>query len=72
MKYHIKPVKWLVGPEDKPLFSDGVTFVELVDEAAGQFLEISQEESKIRLDFAEWPLLRRAVALAIRHSWEAK
>jgi len=58
-------VKIAVLPKGEETFSDKATFVEIVDEAAGEFLEVSQhcgiEEQKIRLDDDEWPVVRAAI-----------
>ena len=35
--------------------------IEIVDEAAGEFLEVSQEGGKLRFDAEEWPHVRDAV-----------
>lgn len=35
---------------DNPAYADGVTYIEVVDEAAGAFLEISQGEARIQID----------------------
>jgi len=33
----------------------------IVDEAAGEFVEIAQEEGAIQIDREEWPYLRAAI-----------
>ena len=35
--------------------------IEIVDEAAGEFLEVSQEGGKLRFDKEEWPHVRDAI-----------
>lgn len=44
-------MKVAIHPVDKnPAYDDGVTYIEVVDEAAGAFLELSQGENKIQID----------------------
>lgn len=49
----------------EPIFSDYATRVEIVDEAAGEFVEVSQAGreggGKIAIDSDEWPALRDAI-----------
>lgn len=58
-------VKIAVLPKGKEMFSEQATFIEIVDEAGGEFIEISQqsgiEGQKIRIDDDEWPHIREAV-----------
>lgn len=60
-----RTIKIAVLPKGDPVFSEKATFVEIVDEAAGEFIEISQcgriEDGKIRLDNDEWPAVRSAI-----------
>ena len=42
---------------DSPAYADGVTYVEIVDEAAGAFLELSQGDQRIRIDPEELELI---------------
>jgi hypothetical protein len=51
----------IVGIKGQQIFDDSVTEIEIVDEAAGEFLEISQEGGKLRFDLEEWPHVRAAV-----------
>jgi len=51
----------IVGVKGEQIFDDSVTEIEIVDEAAGEFLEISQEGGKLRFDPEEWPHVRDAV-----------
>ena len=49
----------------EPIFSDYATRVEIVDEAAGEFVEVSQAGreggGKIAIASDEWPALRDAI-----------
>ena len=51
----------IVGVKGEQIFDDSVTEIEIVDEAGGEFLEISQDEQKIRFDAEEWPHVRDAI-----------
>ncbi len=51
----------IVGVKGEQIFDDSVTEIEIVDEAAGEFLEVSQEGGKLRFDPEEWPHVRDAV-----------
>jgi hypothetical protein len=56
MKYIITPTKFSVHHAgDNPIFGDSVTTIELMDEAAGVFLEITNlhDGNSIRLDIDE-------------------
>ena len=51
----------IVGVKGEQIFDDSVTEIEIVDEAAGEFLEVSQEGGKLRFDAEEWPYVRDAI-----------
>jgi hypothetical protein len=61
MNYETRTTKMIVGVKNQQIFDDSVTEIEIVDEAAGEFLEISQEGGKLRFDPEEWPHVRDAV-----------
>lgn len=54
-----------VCKKGEPIFSEYATRVEIVDEAAGEFVEVSQAGreggGKIAIDPNEWPALRDAI-----------
>jgi hypothetical protein len=51
-----------VLPEGEPLYSEKATHIEVVDEAGGEFIEISQSETgKIRIDPEEWLSIRPVI-----------
>lgn len=63
-KYETRTTRLLVTPEGEPLFSETGTAVEICDEAAGEFIEVSQTlpgYGKIMIEVAEWPALRDAI-----------
>lgn len=43
--------------DKNPAYDEGVTYIEVADEAAGAFIELSQGESRIRLDPEELDLI---------------
>ena len=61
MTYETRTTKMIVGVKGQQIFDDSVTEIEIVDEAAGEFLEISQDEQKLRFDKEEWPHVRAAI-----------
>lgn len=53
-------------PEGEPIFSEQAIVLTIDDEAAGEFLKISQHDDQakpgeIRIDPREWPQLREAI-----------
>jgi hypothetical protein len=61
MTYETRTTKIIVGVKGDQIFDESITEVEIVDEAGGEFLEISQDEQKLRFDKEEWPHVRVAV-----------
>lgn len=66
--YQIRVTRLTVAPPDEPIFSECATDITIVDEAAGEFLEIQQHSIKtdagnqmIRICTQEWPALREAI-----------
>lgn len=56
--YTTTTMKIAIHPAGKnPAYDDGVTYIEVVDEAAGAFIEISQGESRIQVDPEELDLI---------------
>lgn len=64
-EYKIIPKKLIVLPEGDPVFSDQATTIEIVDEAAGAFVEVEQlgdnASGKIRITSEEWPKIKKAI-----------
>lgn len=63
MIYESRTLSMIHLPKDEPIFSESSTIVRIVDEAAGEFVEVSQEErgeghGKIGIDPDEWPAMR--------------
>lgn len=66
--YILRPTRIHVLPEGEPLYSEKATIVQMVDEAAGEFIEIRQQpeqsgECSILVNDAdEWNAIAAAVA----------
>ena len=65
MDYENRTLCVLVVPQDQPTFSEYATEIKIVDEAAGEFLEVSHcgrtDLGKIAISPQEWPTLRDAI-----------
>jgi len=63
--YEIRTTKLVVSPKGEEVYSEMCTFVELTDEAAGEFVMVSQsgrtDIGKIAISPEEWPALRDAI-----------
>jgi len=68
--HETRTLKIVVLPKGEPIFANAATEIEIVDEAAGEFIEISQHgdknEGKIQVDPLEWPILREAINRMIK------
>lgn len=65
MIYVTHIVAMIVAPKGQPLYSEQATRIEIQDDAAGPYIEVSQEDGKVRIDPAEWPELRDAIETMI-------
>lgn len=65
MDFEMRVTAVTVCKKGEPIFSDYATRVEIVDEAAGEFVEVSQAGreggGKIAVASNEWPALRDAI-----------
>jgi hypothetical protein len=51
-----------ITPNKFPLFCEAGFNIELMDEAAGEFVRVSgTHEGELKIDPSEWPILRRAI-----------
>ncbi len=70
MSYETRTTKVTVLFKGESLFHESATEVEIVDEAGGEFLEVSQcsdsHEGKIKIDPYEWPALKAAIDKMIK------
>ena len=68
-EYETRVTSWTVAPKGDPTFSEMATVVSIDDEAAGEFVTVSQQGrvdlGKIAIDPGEWPALRAAIDEAI-------
>ena len=68
-EYETRVTSWTVAPKGEPTFSEMATVVSIDDEAAGEFVTVSQQGrvdlGKIAIDVNEWPALRAAIDEAI-------
>lgn len=64
-RYVMRKTEIAVLPEEEPLFSEMVTHVRIVDESAGEFVEVEQhgraDVGKVCINPEEWPSLRAAI-----------
>jgi len=64
-----RSIKWVVLPEGEPIFSEHGTTIEIIDEAAGEFLEINQNrigETRVTVDESNWPEIKQAIDEAFK------
>ena len=63
-QYKIRTTRLTVGPVGEPFFSERQTNVEIKDDGAGEFVEISQNHAtgQILIDPEEWPCIKDAVS----------
>lgn len=68
--HETRTLKIVVLPKGGAIFANAATDIEIVDEAAGEFIKISQhgDESagEIKVDPLEWPYLREAINRMIK------
>jgi hypothetical protein len=65
MTYETRTTKVVIVPKGEPLFNQEATEIEIVDEAAGEFVEVRQcsdaYDGKIGITVEEWPTIRNAI-----------
>jgi hypothetical protein len=65
MTYETRTTKVVIVPKGEPLFNQEATEIEIVDEAAGEFVEVrqcsDQYDGKIGITVEEWPTIRKAI-----------
>ena len=70
MKYETRVTALVVLPVGQPTFSEMATTIEICDEAAGEFVEVTQhgrvDIGKIQINPEEWPSLREAIDRMIK------
>lgn len=70
MEYETRTSKIVVTRKGEPIFEEFATSIEIVDEAAGEYLEVSQcsdsHDGKIGICKEEWPVIRAAINKMIK------
>lgn len=68
IRYEIRPTRLSVVPQGEPLFSERCTHLTIVNEAAGEFIEIEQQSGSTEIKLQtismtpeEWPAIRKAI-----------
>ena len=65
----IRPIAWVIIPEGEPIFCEQATRVEIVDDAAGEFIRVTQsnpdQPEGITFDTSEWKSVSDAIKNAI-------
>lgn len=67
MKYQTRTTRMTVAPEGEAIFSEKATHIEIDDEAAGEFVKVSQcngfgsKGQTVAFDADEWSHVRHAV-----------
>ena len=56
----------LVRPVGAAIYAEGVTRIEIDDEAAGPYVVVTQEGAKIGIMAEEWPMIRSAIDEFVR------
>lgn len=62
-KYETRTTRITVAPEGEPTFSEMATHIEIDDEAAGEFVSVTQPGGAggIKICPQEWPAIREAI-----------
>lgn len=67
-KYITRITRLSILPENEPIFSEQCTHITIADEAAGEYLEITQQsnsadikEQTVMITPDEWPAIKSAV-----------
>lgn len=73
-QYHTRTTRLTVLPEGEPIFSERATHIEIDDEAAGEFVKVTQQRDKstqgcdtLTFDPDEWPEVKSAVDTMMRY-----
>lgn len=70
MTYETRTIGLILAPKGAPIFSEQATEIKIVDESAGEFVEVCQsgrvDLGKIAISPEEWPALRGAIDSLIK------
>lgn len=67
MKYTSRITQVIVAPESESIFCERATVIQITDEGAGEFIEITQpgtqtrDQTEIRIDIDEWPEIKKSI-----------
>ena len=65
MEYEVRVVERVVLPKGEPIFSDLATRVTIDDEAGGEYIKVWQNESTVKIDPEEWPIIKSTIDVMI-------
>jgi len=68
MKMKTRQTKWTVYPEgdENKLYSEHATYIEIVDESGGEFVEVTQSGKTVQINPEEWPEIWNTIGIAIK------
>lgn len=72
IEYETRTTKIVVLPKGEPIFSESATSIEIVDDAAGEFLKLDQSRgdplyaNSFLIEPHEWPALRAEIDAMIK------
>jgi hypothetical protein len=61
MNYESRITKKVVAMKGKAIYDESATMIEIDDEAAGEYIAISQADATVKIDGDEWPAIRAAI-----------
>lgn len=71
--HEIRPVSWWIGKKESRTYDKLSFTVSIVDEGAGEYVEVEGgEDNKIGITAEEWPSLKQAIDTAIKSCREYK
>jgi hypothetical protein len=69
--YEIRVNRVVVLPQGKEIFHEEATYVEIVDDAAGEYVKVwNSQDSCVSFDTKEWPALRDAIDYMVKECRE--
>jgi len=78
MKYITRTLKICVLPENEPIFSEMATEIEIDDEAAGEYVKVTQHGGSVEcsrsilITSEEWPLIKAGIEQMLAECREEK
>lgn len=71
-EYEVRTIKMAIMTKGQPLYSEMTTLVEIMDEASGEFVKVTQQgghtdyEKSITIDVDEWPLIKKTIEVMMK------